>query len=170
MELLSLPEAQLRLRPALRPVQAQRHEREAPLLDPAAQAIQLPPVHQELPRPLRVVAELARGAVGTDVGAHQEELLAEEARVGVLQVHAVVAQGLHLAAGQDQTGLEALENVVLVEGPAVLGDVPLAGLLRHPTALSGPGTSARFSRMRFRSSTKTTLGSYTRAASSSSQV
>src|SRR6266403_1605223 len=63
VELLSLPEAQLRLRPALRPVQAQRHEREAPLLDPAAQAIQLPPVHQELPRPLRVVAELARGAV-----------------------------------------------------------------------------------------------------------
>src|SRR5262245_54369466 len=170
MELLPLPEPQLRLRPALRPVETERYQREPTLLDLAPQALQLPAVHQELPRPLRLVPELARRSVGADVGAHQEELLAEEASVGVLQVRAVVAQGFHLAAGQDETGLEALEDVVVVEGPAVLRDVPLAGLLGHPTALSGPGTSARFSRMRFSSSTKTTFGWYSRATSSSSQV
>src|SRR5262249_29712697 len=85
LELLSPPEPQLRLRPALRPVETKRDQRETTLLDLAPQALQLPAVHQELPRPLRLVAELARGAVGADVGAHQEELLAEEASVGVLQ-------------------------------------------------------------------------------------
>src|SRR5439155_25641121 len=80
------------------------------------------------------------------------------------------AQRLDLAAGQHETRLEALEDVVVVEGPAVLRDVPLAGLLRHPVALCGPGTSARRSRIRLCSSTNTTLGSYARAASSSSQV
>src|SRR5207247_4666324 len=117
-----------------------------------------------------VVTELARRPVGADVRAHQEELLAEEARVGTLQLRAVVAQRLDLAAGQHQPGLEALEDVVVVKGPPVLRDVPLAGLFRHPVALCGPATSARPSRVRLCSSTYTTLCSCTRAASSASQV
>src|SRR5881397_1740306 len=168
VELLPLPQGELRLRPALRPVQAERDQRQPPLLNLATQPFELLAVHQQLPRAHRVVAELARRPVGADVRAHQEELLAEEAGVGVLQVRAVVAQRLDLAAGQHETRLEALEDVVVVEGPAVLRDVPLAGLLRHPVALMG--ISARFSRMRFCASTNTTLGSCARAASSSSQV
>src|SRR3989454_3520515 len=168
VELLPLPETQLRLRSALRPVQAERDQRQAALLHPAAQVLEFLAVHEQLPRAHRVVTELARRPVGADVRAHQEELLAEEARVGILQLRAVVAQRLDLAAGQHQPGLEALEDVVVVKGPAVLRDVPLAGLLRHPAALSG--ISARFSRTRFCASTKTTFGSCARAASSSSQV
>src|SRR5439155_925326 len=103
VELLPLPQSQLRLRPALRPVEAERDQREAALLHPAAQALELLAVHQQLPRPHRVVAELARRPVGTDVRAHQEELVAEEAGIRVLQLRAVVAQRLPLVTFQTET-------------------------------------------------------------------
>src|SRR5262245_26564133 len=91
VELLPAAETELGLRPSVRPVEAERDERQPPLLDLAPQPLDLPAVEEELPTPDRVVAELARRRVGADVRADQEELVAEEARVGVLQVGAVLA-------------------------------------------------------------------------------
>src|SRR5215813_7771314 len=91
VELLPDAETELGLRPSVRPVEAERDERQPPLLDLAPQPLDLPAVEEELPTPDRVVAELARRRVGADVRADQEELVAEEARVGVLQVGAVLA-------------------------------------------------------------------------------
>src|SRR5262249_44007667 len=125
---------------------------------------------------LRLVAKLAGRAVRADVDAHQEELIAEEPGVGVLQVAPAVAERLHLAADERQPRLQAFVEMVLVEGPPVDGDDAVSGLVAHPVgvrnpmstrwgtgasalrATPGPGTSARFSRNRFCSSTKTTLG------------
>src|SRR5439155_5994625 len=168
VELLPDAESQLRLRPPARPVEPQRHERQAPLLDPAPQALDLLAMQQQLAVPLRVVSELARRCIRADVCADEEELVAEEARVRILQVRPMIAQRLDLAADERQARLEALADRVVVEGPPVDGDVALAGLLGHPAALIG--TSARFSRIRFRSSTNTTFGSCARAAASSIQV
>src|SRR5215468_723867 len=188
VQLLAASETQLRLGAPLHPVEPERHQRQAALLDLAAQLVELAPVQQQLPMTLRVVPELARRPVGADVYADQEELVAEEARVRVLQVDAPVAQRLHLTADERQTGLQALVDVVLVEGPPVDGDVAVSGLVAHPVevrnpmstrsgtaapalrATPGPGASARFSRMRLCSSTNTTLGSCRRAASSSIQL
>src|SRR5262249_2732777 len=113
----------------------------------------------------------ARGGIGADVEADQEQLVAEEAGVGVLQVRAALAERFDLAPREDQTRLVPLVDRVVVERAPVDADVALAALRRHPLALSpGPGTSARFSRMRYAASTKTTFGSCARAAASSSQV
>src|SRR5207253_5664581 len=168
VELLPDPEAELGLRAATRPVEPQRHERQAALLDPPPEPFDLLLVQQQLPVPLRVVSELARRRVRADVCADEEELVTEEARVRILQVRPMVAQRLDLAADEGEARLEALGDRVVVEGPPVDGDVPLAGLLGHPAALIG--TSARFARIRFRSSTNTTFGSWALAAASSIQV
>ena len=98
----------------------------------------------------------------------QEELLALEPRIGVLQLDVPVPQRLHLAPDEREAGLDALVEVILVEGPPVDGDVAVSGLVAHSVVRNpmstrsgnrGPGISARFSRTRLRSSTKTTLGS-----------
>src|SRR5262249_22501758 len=87
-----------------------------------------------------------------------------------------LAQRLHLAAREDEARLVAVADVVVVEGPPVDRDVAVAGRLGHPATrsrfgIAGPGTSLRFSRMRFCSSTNTTFGTCARrAAASSSQV
>src|SRR5215475_11687014 len=176
VQLLAASQAELGLGATLHPVEPQRHQREPALLDLPAQLVELAAVQQELALTLRVMAELAGGAVRADVDAHQEELVAEEAGVGVLQVDAAVAERLHLAPDERQPRLQALVEMVLVEGPPVDGDVAVAGLVAHPgevrnpmstrwgtgapalRATPGPGTSARFSRIRLCSSTKTTLG------------
>src|SRR5438045_3641457 len=113
MELLPGAEPELGLRPSLQPVEPEGHERQPALLDAAAQPLDLAPVEEQLPVPLRVVAELARRRVRADVGADEEQLVTEETRIGVLQVRAPVAQRLHLAAGEDEPRLVALADLVV---------------------------------------------------------
>src|SRR5439155_853936 len=83
------------------------------------QTLDLLAVQQQLPVPLGVMPELARRGVRADVGADEEELVAEEARVRVLQVRAMVAQRLDLAADEGEARLEALGDRVVVKGPPV---------------------------------------------------
>src|SRR5204862_6422930 len=59
VELLPDAESELCLRPPARPVEAQRHEGQATLLDPAPQTLDLLAVQQQLPVPLGVMPELA---------------------------------------------------------------------------------------------------------------
>src|SRR5688572_17269975 len=63
VQLLATAEPELGLRTALGPVEPQRHQRHAALLDLPAQALDLPAMQQQLPGPDRVVPELARRRV-----------------------------------------------------------------------------------------------------------
>src|SRR5262245_10000123 len=137
VQLLAASQAELGLGTTLHPVETERHQREPALLDLPAQLVELAAVQQELALTLRVVAELAGGAVRADVDAHQEELVAEEAGVGVLQVDAAVAERLHLAPDERQARLQALVEMVLVEGPPVDGDVAVSGLVAHSADVPG---------------------------------
>src|SRR5262249_35565586 len=120
--------------------------REAALLDLRAQLVELAAMQEQLPMALGLVAELARRPVGADVRADEEQLLAEEAGIRILQVGPPVAQRLDLAPREHEAGLEPLAHVVVVERAAVHRDVALAGRIAHGAALcDGPGRDSSFS-------------------------
>ena len=110
---LPLRERELHLRPRAGEVDPRRNEGQPLLLRLADQALDLLAVHQQLPRPLGVVAFAGGGLVRRDVAVVEPHLAVPHERVGVLQVHLAVAQRLHLAALQRDAGLPALEQVVL---------------------------------------------------------
>ena len=66
-------------------------------------------------------------AVRLDVHVVHEDFPVLHLRVAVAQIHAPLANRLHLGAEQRDAGLERLEHVVVVERLAVLGDVLLRG-------------------------------------------
>src|SRR5215204_6002886 len=123
--LLAARQTELHLAAALHPVEPERDQRVTALLDAARELVDFPPMEEQLPIALGLVPELARRRVGADVRADQEELVAEESGVGILQLRPAIAQRLYLRADQGQAGFDALVDVVVVKGPPVLGDVPL---------------------------------------------
>ena len=86
------------------------------------------------------------------MGADQPDLAVVDAGVGIAERRLARPQRLHLAALEDDPGLERLEQVVVVPGTPVLGDpaVPLggsvAGLGGAPAA---PGHAGRLPRAGF---------------------
>ena len=101
-----------------------------PLLGGAAADLQdLALVQEQLAHAVFGVVLQVRVAVGTDAGADQEQLAVLELHVGVAEVEAALADGLHLRAEQPHAGLGAVEDLVVEERLAVGGD---RALVRAP--------------------------------------
>src|SRR5215218_3151336 len=127
-------QAQLDLDQLVLEVDAQRDQGQAALVDPGRQLLDLLAVEQQLARPGRLVALVAGMGVGRDLHV-QDDVAAVDHGVGVLERRLALAQGLDLAAAQDDPGLEGLEDLVVVAGTAV-GDDRARGLAPgHPTDL-----------------------------------
>src|SRR3954453_10196899 len=130
---LAARERELDLRAAVLPVHARRNEREALLADAAVQRVDLAAVEEELARPVGLVVGVAPLVVRRDRGAVQPELAVAHVRVRLHERRAALTQRLHLAAGEDDARLEAVEQLVLVPRLAVLRDHLLA--LGHRTSV-----------------------------------
>src|SRR5271170_4613699 len=72
IEMLALGEGKFDLGAAVQKIDAQRHDRIAALAHPSPKTIDFPAMHQELARAGFLVAELARGGVGSDMNALQK--------------------------------------------------------------------------------------------------
>ena len=99
------------------------------LADLPVQRVDLLRAQEQLAVAVRVVVGVARAVVARDVRPHEPGLAVADVRVGALEVGPALPERLHLRAGQDQAGLEPLEQVVLVPGPPVVRDQLFA--LRH---------------------------------------
>jgi hypothetical protein len=66
--------------------------------------------------------------VGADVGVEQPKLAVFHQSVGILEVDLPFAGRLDLGAGEDDAGLEFLQQEVIVGGGAIAGDVAFGGL------------------------------------------
>ena len=86
-------------------------------------------MRQELAFPRRLVIQRVGVLVLGDVGADQEHLLARDLDPGLLQRALAGAQALDLGTHQDEAHLQFVDDLVLVVGLAVLGDLPAFVLL-----------------------------------------
>src|SRR5206468_2672103 len=127
---LPLPPAQpdLQLGQAVREVHAERNEREASFLGLSDQSLDLVPVQQQLPSPDRVVAALLSLFIRGDMHPLEPHFAPLHPPVCLGQRAAAPAKGLHLRAGQHDAFLESLEDLVVVQCPAIGGDGLLAGV------------------------------------------
>src|SRR5439155_1380678 len=120
VELLPDAESELRLRPPARPVEAQRHEGQAPLLDPAPQTLDLLAVQQQLPVPL--------------VDEHDLRLVRTRRRL----LHPGERRGDHQVAGPDEMRGGAVHADDAAVGRALDGvglEAIAVGRVPHPDGL-----------------------------------
>src|SRR6185312_1000713 len=122
-------------------VETRRHERHALLDRLADQLADLVAVQQELAPAQRLVIGVAAMAVRADVDVVEEDLAVLDAREAVAEVHAAFADRFHLGAEQDEAGFEGLEQMEVVKGLPVLGDVFLGelalGFFSHVMQVAG---------------------------------
>ena len=85
-------------------------------------------MQQQLAPAQRLVIRIAAMAVRTDVDVVEKHFAVFDAGEAVAQVHASFANRLDLGAEQHQPRLEALEQVEVVKGFPVFGDVRLCEL------------------------------------------
>src|SRR5204863_4839322 len=109
---LAPAQAELDLRDAVGEVDAHRDEREPLLLLLADQPLDLSAMQQQLPRAQRIVAALLALLVRRDVHVLEPQLAALDASVRLADRRAALPQGLDLRPGQDDAGLEALQDRV----------------------------------------------------------
>ena len=83
-------------------------------------------MQEQLPVALGLVVLDPGLVVRVDVRADEPGFALAHVRVGLLEAHLALPERLHLASGQHDPGLEALEQVVVVPGFAVLRDWLLA--------------------------------------------
>src|SRR5215207_898242 len=155
-DVLAARQRDLDLRARALEVEPRRHQRQSLLARLPDQPLDLALVHQQLARALGLVV-LARGRrVRRDVDVVQPDLAVLNLRVAVLELRLSAAQRLDLGAGQHESGLPALEQVIAVGRLLVGRDVG------HPYNSTGErsarprGASTR--------STCTTTGSPSRIA------
>ena len=91
-------------------------------LRPAQQLVDLAPMEQQLPVPLRLVVVAVALLEGRDVGADQPGLALLDPGVGAGDVHLAGADRLDLGAGQRDAGLEGLLDRELMARFSVEGD------------------------------------------------
>src|ERR1700744_190395 len=89
-----------------------RDQRQAALVDPHRQPLDLATVQQQLARTLGLVVVTGGRAVGRDVEAVEPALVVPDRRVGVLELGPALAQRLDLGPLEHDAALEALEQVV----------------------------------------------------------
>src|SRR5688572_11936877 len=122
MRLLALGQRDERLDAPVLEIELERDERQAFLGNAPDHLANLLPPQQQLPLPhLRVVGGAAM-AVGADVDVHHPHLAVLDARVAVAQVHAALANRLHLGPEKRDARLPRVENVVIVPRLPVFGD------------------------------------------------
>src|SRR5262245_16196946 len=164
--LLAARQRQLDLGPGALEVDPGRDHRQALALEAAYQALDLVTVEEQLARALGIVVLHAGGGVGRDVGVSQPDLAVLDHRVGVADLGLSLAQRLDLAAGQLDPRLELLDQLVLVRGAPVGGDVARRRLALSPLAHAPTPAGSRSTRPRGAStaSTRTATGSPRRIA------
>ncbi len=79
-------------------------------------------MQQQFPRSLGLVVEHGGGRIRSDVRVEQEGLALLDDGIGIREICATVAQGLHLAAHQDDPRLDGRLDVVVMPRLPVLGD------------------------------------------------
>jgi two-component system response regulator RegX3 len=130
-QLLTPPQSDLDLGPAVLEVETCRHERQASLAHPTGETIDLAPVEQQLAIPLRIVVRDATLVIGGDVETDEPELTTALLGESLLKRDPPLAQRLHLGAREHEACFDALEQLVLVTGTPVVGDQPRALLSDH---------------------------------------
>src|SRR5262249_62183448 len=96
--------------------------REALLPDLAVERVDLGAMHEQLAFAVGLMSQGATLGVLGDGRADQPGLAVADVRVGLAELDAAVPRGLHLRAGQDETGLDALDELVVAARAAVLRD------------------------------------------------
>src|SRR5919201_4005397 len=128
---LATGEGELDLGAPVPEVEPCRDEREAALGGLRGELVDLAAVEEQLAVAVGLVW-LDRGLrVRGDVCADEPELAVARLGVGATQAGLPLAERLDLAAGEDETRFDALEQVVLVPRAAVVRDQLLPRLLRH---------------------------------------
>jgi len=154
VQLFALGQGQLNLDPAVLKVERQRYQGVAVPLDVAVEPHDLPLVHEQLALPQRIAVEEVALLVGADVQPDDEKLAVFDGAIAVLHVHRAGAETLDLGARQGDAGLEGLDDVVIVPGLAVLGDL-LGSFLKHgstPPSLHGASSEELYASGRGKSS------------------
>src|SRR6266516_6911681 len=129
--LFSASQGQLHLRPWPLEVDPGRDQSQAAPLAATDQTLDLVTVKEQLAGPLGIVIGGARRSVGRDVGVAQPHLAALDYGVGVAELRLALAQRLDLGAEQLDPALEPVEQLELLSGAAVGGDIAgsrLAGI------------------------------------------
>src|SRR5262249_8830278 len=119
-KLLPARERELDLRATVTKVELRRDEREPALADLAGQRVQLLAVEHELAVSVGIVVLPVPLLVHRDVRSDEPGLPVSHLRIGLLQRRSALAEGLHLRAGEDEPGLHAVEQLVLVPRAAVV--------------------------------------------------
>ena len=83
-------------------------------------------MQQQLPVALRIVIDIAAVAVGVDVHVVEPDLAALDARVAVAKIRLALPNAFHLGAAENDAGLEGVEDVVVEERLAIVGNEGLA--------------------------------------------
>src|SRR5436305_12153097 len=142
---LAAGERELDLRPAVAEVELRRDKREAPLPDLAGERVDLLAAKEELPVAVGIVVLAVPLVVDRDVGADEPGLVPAHVPVRLLERGPALAERLHLGAGQDETGLDSIQEVVVVPRPAVVDD-QLLGSGSHPASVEPPWASLSYRR------------------------
>src|SRR6185503_5781343 len=144
------------LHAAVLEVHAQRDEREALLRHLASHLLDFVAMQQELALAFFVVAVVAGVTVRADVDVAQPDFALVDARIAVAQVDAPLTDRLHLGTEQRHAGFPLVEDVVVVQCLAVVGDVFLRlfalGFLRHGSGsgcYSGPAEAGHYTLSRY---------------------
>ena len=124
VQLFAPRQSELHLDPVAHEDNGRRNHGQALLLDLGGEAFDLTFVHQQPPRPTRLVTGVAAVLVLADVTAHEDGLTTRKMDMGVCEVDPPVPDGLDLGAAQLDPSHFVLEEVVEVASLAILGDHP----------------------------------------------
>ena len=131
--------SQLNLCPAILEVDGQRHQGERLLLGTTEQLVDLAPMQQQFPPPVRVVsAKTGRVLVRRYVHTQQPGLAFFDPSVSIGKRDTSGAKGLDLASLKGDAALEGLENVVVVASASVAGNRTVAAVLDALSGSFGP--------------------------------
>ena len=114
VQMTALSEGDLDLCDTTNEVDLQRNKRETLLVHLAGEAIDFPPMQQQLSLPFRGVSTADRERVRSDVGVLQPEFPVLDQAVGVFELHLTGAEALHLGPREDDASLIRVEDVVVV--------------------------------------------------------
>ena len=122
MELLAFRRRQFALGNPVPKIDLQRNDRHTLLLGLHAQAVDLPPVEQQLSFPEGIVVPGASRKIFRDVTVYQPDFAGANLCISFAQRSLPFPQALHLGADQNQSGFELVEEGVVVRGGAVLSN------------------------------------------------
>jgi hypothetical protein len=114
---------ELALETAILQVNPQRNECKALFRGASDEFSDLTAVQQELSGAERIVIGVVSVGVRADVTIQQPDFSALDQAISVFEVHTAVPGGLDFRTGKDHAGLKSFENLVIVEGLPIDGDL-----------------------------------------------